>query len=80
MCLCLQVVEPPPPSNVFVASSCRTSTFQCVCDLRGPNHEEADPRILIAYCLPLQHGFNNILVQSVDTDVSVLDVATVQDT
>ena len=45
---------------------------------RGPNHEEADPRIIIAYCFPVEHGFNTILVQCVDTDVAVLAVATVQ--
>ena len=32
MCLRLQVAG-PPPSNVFVSSSCRTSTFKCVCAL-----------------------------------------------
>ena len=45
---------------------------------RGPNHEEADPRIIIAYCFPVEHGFDTILVQCVDTDVAVLAVATVQ--
>ena len=44
----------------------------------GLNHEEADPRIITAYCLPVEHGFNNILVQCVDTDVAALAVATVQ--
>ena len=43
-----------------------------------PNHEEAYPRIITAYCLPVEHGFNNILDQCVDTDVAVLAVATVQ--
>ncbi len=45
---------------------------------RGPNHEEADPRIIIADCLAVEHGFTNILFQSVGTDVAVLGVATVQ--
>ena len=42
-----------------------------------PNHEEADPKLITAKCLPVEHGFNDILVQSVDTDVAVLTVATV---
>ena len=36
MCLCLQVAE-PPPSNVFVPSSCRTPTFKYACAFKLQN-------------------------------------------
>ena len=38
-----------------------------------PNHEEADPRIITEYCLPVEHGFNNILDQCVDTDHVIIN-------
>ena len=43
------------------------------------NHEEADSRIMLHITDAAERGFNKILVRTVDTDVVVLAVATVQE-
>ena len=55
------------------------NTARNTLDISPCNHEEADSRIMLHIADAAERGFNKILVRTVDTDVAVLSVATVQE-